>query len=117
ADSLAASAAYWIGSAAGELSVSPSGEVGSIGILSVHADYSRAEDAAGVGVTIVSSGKYKTEGNEHEPLGDTARAALQDRVSAYGRMFIRAVARNRGASFADVHDGYGEGRVVGASDA
>jgi signal peptide peptidase SppA len=117
ANSIAASAAYWIGTAADQFSVSPSGQVGSIGILAVHEDWSRAEDAAGIRVTTISSGKYKTEGNEHEPLDDTARAALQDRVASYHRMFIRAVARNRGVSFADVHDGFGEGRTVGAANA
>jgi signal peptide peptidase SppA len=117
ANSLAASAAYWIATAAGELSCTPSGEVGSIGIVAVHEDWSRAEDAAGVDVTTISSGKYKTEGNEHAPLDDMARAALQGRVSAYHRMFVKAVARNRGVSFADVHDGFGEGRTVGAADA
>jgi signal peptide peptidase SppA len=117
ANSLAASAGYWIATAASELSCAPSGQVGSIGIVAVHQDWSRAEDAAGVRITMISAGTYKTEGNEHEPLGDTARAALQDQVSGYGRMFVRAVARNRGVSFADVHDGFGEGRVVGADDA
>jgi len=117
ANTLAASAAYWIGSAAAELSCAPSGEVGSIGIVAIHHDFSRAEDAAGVDVTLISSGMYKTEGNEHEPLGNTARAALQDRVNAYYGMFLRAVARHRGVSVADVHDGFGEGRVIGAEDA
>jgi signal peptide peptidase SppA len=117
ANAEASSAAYWIGSAAGELSVAPSGQVGSIGIVAMHLDESRAEDLAGVNVTMISAGKYKTEANEHEPLGDTARAALQGRVFQYHRMFVRAVARNRGVSFADVHDGFGEGRVVGAEDA
>ena len=117
ANSLAASAAYWIATAAGELSCTPGGRVGSIGIVAVHEDWSRAEDRAGLHVTHVSAGKYKTEGNEHEPLDGTARAALQDRVSGYHRMFVRRVAKNRGVPFADVHDGFGEGRTVGASDA
>lgn len=117
ADAMAASAAYWIGSAAGELSCTPSGQVGSIGILAVHEDWSRAEEAAGVRVTLISAGKYKTEGNEHEPLGDAARAALRDRVAQYYGMFTRAVARHRGISQGDVAGGFGEGRLVGAADA
>jgi len=117
ANTLAASAAYWVGSAAGELSCTPTGEVGSIGVLAVHEEFARAEDAAGLKVTLISAGKYKTEGNEHEPLGDTARAALQARVNAYYGMFVRAVARHRGVSQAGVVEGFGEGRVVGASDA
>lgn len=117
ANTLAASAAYWIGSAAGELSCAPSGEVGSIGILALHEDWSRAEDAAGVKVTLISAGKYKTEGSEHEALGDAARAALQNRVASYYGMFVRAVARHRGVGQANVIEGFGEGRVVGADDA
>jgi signal peptide peptidase SppA len=117
ANSLAASAAYWIGSAAGELSCTPTGEVGSIGILAVHEDWSRAENTAGLNVTLISAGKYKTEGNEHEPLGETARAALQDRVAKYYGMFVRAVAKHRGVGQADVYQGFGEGRVVNAADA
>jgi signal peptide peptidase SppA len=117
ANSLAASAAYWIATAASEIACTPSGEVGSIGIVAMHEDWSRAETAAGVGVSLISAGKYKTEGTEHAPLDGTARAALQDRANAYHRMFVRAVARNRGVGFADVHDGFGEGRTVGAADA
>jgi signal peptide peptidase SppA len=117
ANSQAASAAYWICTAANELSVTPSGLVGSIGILAIHEDCSRAEEAAGLRTTLISAGKFKTEGNEHEPLKDTAREALQERVSSYYRMFVRAVARHRGASYADVHEGFGEGRVVGADAA
>lgn len=117
ANSLAASAAYWICTAAGELSVSPSGEVGSIGIFAVHEDWSQAEGRAGLDVTLVDAGKYKTEGNQHEPLGDTARAELQRRCNRYYGMFVRAVARQRGVSQADVHEGFGQGRIVGAADA
>jgi signal peptide peptidase SppA len=117
ANSLSASAAYWIMTAAGELSCTPSGEVGSIGIVAVHQDWSRAEDRAGLHVTHVSAGKYNTEGNQHEPLGGTARGALQNRVDQYYGMFVRAVARHRAAPIAKVHDGFGEGRTVGAADA
>ncbi|WP_052688250.1 S49 family peptidase [Xanthomonas sp. MUS 060] len=48
ANSLAASAAYWIGCAAGELYVTPGGEVGSIGVWQAHFDYSQALAADGV---------------------------------------------------------------------
>jgi signal peptide peptidase SppA len=117
ANSLAASAAYWIATAAGELSCTPSGQVGSIGIVAVHEDWSRAEDAAGLKVTQISAGKFKAEGNEHEPLDDTARAALQDRIDDHYGMFVKSVARGRGVSQASVRDGFGEGRTVGATAA
>jgi len=39
ANSLAASAAYWLASSAGEFYVTPSGEVGSIGVISATKTY------------------------------------------------------------------------------
>jgi membrane-bound ClpP family serine protease len=41
-NTLMASAAYWIGTAADELVVSPSGQVGSVGVYMVHDDFSKA---------------------------------------------------------------------------
>jgi len=45
---LMASAAYWIGTAADEVVVSPSAEVGSIGVFAVHEDMSAALEQQGV---------------------------------------------------------------------
>ncbi len=117
ADSLAASAAYWIASAADEIVVTPSGEVGSIGVFTAHEDWSQAFERIGVGVSLISAGKYKTEGNIFEPLGDEARAAIQGRVDDYYRLFTNAVAKGRGVSADEVRGGFGQGRVVGAQEA
>lgn len=117
ANSLAASAAYWIGSAAGDLSCTPSGEVGSIGVFASHFDESRMIDAIGVTPTLISAGKFKTEGNPYQPLNGEALAAIQKRVDDYYGMFVKGVARGRGVSQTNVRDGFGEGRVVGAGDA
>lgn len=117
ANSLAASAAYWIASAADELAVSPSAIVGSIGVIAAHEDWSAADAMAGVKTTLITAGQYKAEGNPFEPLSDEARATIQKRVDeAYG-MFTKAVARNRGVSVETVRTGFGEGRVVGAKEA
>lgn len=116
-NALAASAGYWLASAADEVVVTPSGEVGSIGVYGLHQDVSRAADAAGYTHTFISAGRYKVEGNSFEPLGDEARAAMQGRVDDYYRAFTSAVARGRGVSAVDVRNGFGEGRVVGAQQA
>jgi len=112
-----ASAAYWIGTAADEVVISPSGEVGSIGVFAVHKDMSAALEQAGVKVSLISRGKYKVEGNPYEPLAEEARAAIGVRVSDAYEAFINSVARNRGVEAADVRNGFGEGRVVGARQA
>lgn len=117
ANHLAASAAYWIATAADELVVTPSGEVGSIGVFAAHEDVSRAADTAGVKTTLISAGKFKVEANPYEPLTEEARAAIQARVDEYYSMFVRAVARNRGVPVEAVRSGFGEGRVVGAREA
>lgn len=117
ADYLAASAGYYLASAADELMVAPTGEVGSIGVFAMHADFSRALDQDGVTVNLISAGKFKTEGSPYAPLGEEARAAMQGRVNDYYGLFIKAVARHRGVTVADVRDGFGQGRVVGAAEA
>src|SRR5205807_1848199 len=117
ADSLAASAAYWIGSAAAEFWATPTAEVGSIGVFAVHEDTSQADAEAGVKYTLVKAGKYKAEGNPYEPLSAEAQAYMQTRVDDYYGMFVQAVAKQRGVGVDAVRGGFGQGRVVGADDA
>lgn len=114
ANTLAASAAYWIGSAATELWASPSAELGSIGVWAAHQDLSAFYEKEGVKMTLISAGKYKTEANVFEALTDEARAYIQERVDGFYGMFVADVARQRGTSKEAVRGGFGEGRVVGA---
>lgn len=126
ANTLAASAAYWIASAADELSVSPSGEVGSIGVFTLHQDVTDALEMQGVRVTIFREGARKIEFNPFEPLNETSAAALQARVREGYAMFVKDVARHRGVAEsvvrADPEDDaaeahFGGGRVYGAREA
>lgn len=117
ANSLAASAAYWIASAADELIVTPSGEVGSIGVYGMHMDWSGYNEKEGIKPTYVSAGKYKVEGHPDAPLGDDAKAAMQESVDTYYEAFVGGVAKARGVKASDVRSGFGEGRVVTADKA
>lgn len=117
ANTLMASAAYWLGSAASELVVSPSAQVGSIGVISGHEDQSGLMEKLGVKVSLVSAGKYKAENNPFEPITDEGRAEIQKRVDVTYATFTRAVAKGRGVSVDSVRGGFGEGRVVGAQEA
>jgi len=51
------------------------------------------------------------------PLDPEAQAFMQSRVDDYYNAFIKAVAKGRGVSVADVQGGMGEGRVLGADAA
>jgi signal peptide peptidase SppA len=117
ANTCAASAAYWIACQADELVVTPSGRVGSIGVFAAHTDISVMQEMDGIKTTLVSAGKFKTEGNPFEPLSDEARAAIQTRVDEAYAMFVADVAAGRGVSQDAVRKGYGEGRIVPAHSA
>jgi len=95
ANTMMCSAAYWIGCGADEISVTPSGEVGSIGAYVLHEDDSELLDELGVRMTFIREGPRKVEANPFEPLDDTARAALQKTVRSLYDMFVADVARGR----------------------
>lgn len=114
---MAASAAYWIAAQADEIVSIPSGLSGSIGVFTAHEDLSAALEKAGVKVTLVSAGKHKVDGNPFEPLSDEHKAFMQERVNEFYGLFVKAVARGRGVSAADVRGGFGEGRALTAKDA
>jgi signal peptide peptidase SppA len=113
----AASAAYWLAAQADELVVTPSGEVGSIGVWTAHQNIAGAQKKEGVQTTLISAGKYKVEGHPFGPLEDEAREAIQSKVDHYYGMFIADVALGRGASVETVRNGFGQGRMLTAADA
>lgn len=114
ADSLAASAAYWLAAQASEVVVVPGGEVGSIGVIALHVDQSIYNENLGIKPTFVFAGKHKADGNPHEPLSDAALDDMQARVNERYTAFIAAVAAGRGVSASTVKTEFGEGRVVAA---
>lgn len=116
ANSEAYSAGYYIASAADELWVTPTGMVGSIGVLSMHVDWSRWNEQQGLGVTYIHAGHYKVEGNPDAPLDKESRAEMQRHVDRYYRMFVESVARNRGTTVDRVESEFGQGRIVGGED-
>jgi len=67
ANSLAASAAYWIGSAASDFYVTPGGEV-AVSACGRRMRLFQGLEEDGVKVTLISAGKHKVEGNPYQPL-------------------------------------------------
>lgn len=114
ANSLMASAAYWVGSQADEIVATPGAITGSIGVYAIHEDISQAAEAAGFKYTVVKAGKYKAEGIDVLPLDEEALGAMQARADSYYSLFTKAVARGRGVPESSVRTGYGEGRALTA---
>lgn len=113
----AASAAYWIASAADEIVVTPTGWVGSIGTMTAHEDISAALEKAGVKRTVITSAEFKNEAPGHLALSDEARTQLEAQCAFFDRMFVDRVAANRGVSSATVRSDFGKGRMVIGADA
>jgi signal peptide peptidase SppA len=113
---IAASAAYWLASQASTITLTQSGEVGSIGVLDLHADISKALDNAGVKLTAVTAGEHKTERAPFVPLSDEARAHMQTEVNRWYGDFLSAIRRGRGARVS-ASSNYGAGRMLSSRDA
>lgn len=113
----AASAAYWTASAAKRIAVTPSGDMGHIGVWSLHIDYSQYLSDAGIKPTFIFAGKHKVDGNRFEPLSDDARTEMQASVNDTYEQFIDAVAQNRNMSRVRVRAEMADGRIYGAKQA
>lgn len=113
---IAASAAYWLASQASTIRLTPSGEVGSVGVLDIHADVSKALESAGVKVTAVHAGEHKVEKAPFVPLSEGARANMQRNVDAWYGDFLSAIRRGRGVRVSQTSN-YGGGRMLNAKDA
>lgn len=114
---LMASAGYYIGSAAGRVYITPSGEVGSLGTVQTHQDISKMLEAQGVSIEIIKSGEYKWEGHPYGPLSEETRQHFQAEVDQANAEFTDAVAKHRGVTSAVVKKEFGDGRVFMAKDA
>jgi signal peptide peptidase SppA len=112
----AASAAYWLACQADEIVLTPGAEAGSIGVFTVHEDISEKLAKDGVKPTLIKAGANKAELNNLAPLAAEARQALQVRIDAAYRSFVRSVAAGRGITASQVEDRFGQGRMFGQAD-
>lgn len=98
ANDYAFSASYNLAAAAdpGSLYLTRSGGVGSVGVVTMHVDYSGNLEKSGIKVTFIFAGKHKTEGNPFEALPEAAKARIQGRIDRLYGEFVGLVAENRG---------------------
>jgi len=105
-----ASALYWIGSAANAIYISGVTDmIGSIGVVATH---NYAPRGAGASVTTeITAGRYKRIASGNTPLSEEGAAYLQSQVDELYRVFVEAVADQRGASTDQVLQHMADGRV------
>ena len=92
---MAASAAYALASGADRIVTTESGISGSIGVVMMHADYSKFLEIKGVKPTMIFAGKHKVDGNMFEPLSKDVRSDLQAEVDHFYDLFVATVEQGR----------------------
>lgn len=90
-----ASAAYAIACAAGRIVASPTGIVGSIGVIDALIDATAQDRSLGLAYSIVASGARKSDGLPHAAVSSGAIVAMQARVDSLAGIFAAHVARAR----------------------
>lgn len=93
-----ASAAYALACCADDVTLHDLGYAGSVGIITMHADFSEALAQEGIKVTLFTSGAHKADGNPFEPLPPEVARDIQAMVDIASSRFIAHVAVARGVS-------------------
>ena len=109
---LMASAAYWTGIASGSVYMSRSASVGSIGVVMMWPDVSKAMEGKGVKIKVFSSGEFKGMTPEVELTG-SQESYLQSRVMSLANEFYSHVKEAR----AGVNESAFDGRTFQAAEA
>lgn len=112
ADTLMASAAYWIGSQASTIATTESALVGSIGVIRPHVDATGAYEKMGLSVKIFRGGKHKVAGAMGTAMTKEQDDHIQAGVDECHAQFKATVNHHRSVS-AD----YMEGQVFYGADA
>lgn len=106
-----ASAGMYLGAVARGRFVSPSAQVGSIGVYCAYTDYSAMAEQRGIKVKVFSSGKYKGMGVPGTTLTDEQEQYLQDHVLELAQEFYQHIRKNLG----EVPDEAMQGQMFRAS--
>jgi signal peptide peptidase SppA len=98
----AASAAYSIASGATKIVTTPSGMLGSIGVIWLHLDRSEQAAKAGVKPTIFKKGAFKADGNPFGAIPADAAARINATLGTVYDLFVETVAAHRPMSAAAI---------------
>ncbi len=106
---MAASAAYWLASAADEIVLAETGEAGSIGVVAAYSDDKEAQKKRGVMTHEIVSSQSPMKRPDYSTK--EGRAQIQSVVDDLAAVFVSTVARNRGVSEDHVLEEFGQGGI------
>lgn len=104
ANDMAASAAYALASSAANITATRTARVGSIGVMVMHQDRSKADEKRGLSYTTIVSGNRKNDNSPHAPMPEAVRTHIQGEVDRLGGIFHQTVARGRKMDASAVRD-------------
>lgn len=111
---IAASAAYWYASQAKEITITPAGMAGCIGVILRNVDETERLKLEGIKDILIhnTQSPYKTEGYPQIPFTEEARADLQRTADLLAGLFFDSVAKGRGLRRATIEKDFGQGRTL-----
>ncbi|MEM1375846.1 MAG: S49 family peptidase [Pseudomonadota bacterium] len=92
----ACSAGYLLASAASQILVPESGQVGSIGVIAMHMEMSKFLENEGIAVTVLRAGARKADFNAYEPLSQEAAQDYLTELEELRQVFAARVGDHRG---------------------
>ncbi len=90
------SAAFAIAVSADRVLATPTGMVGSIGVIALHLDQSKRDAKQGLTYTAIFAGAHKNDLTSHAPLNGDARERMQAIIDSHYDAFVTHVADRRG---------------------
>jgi signal peptide peptidase SppA len=117
AEPMMASAALWVGTASAEVVVTPSGDAGSVGVISMYENWQKALEMMGIEINIMRSPANKARFSGVEPLDDSMREVMQTRNAAAYGLFLDAMAKNRNVTAKQAEKRFGNGEMLSAAEA
>ena len=91
-----ASAAFWVGTTAETVGASKYAEVGSVGVIAVHTEYTEAFKKEGIKHTVLRKGDKKALATPFEKLSPAAKAEIDNSMERSYQAFIDQVTENTG---------------------
>jgi signal peptide peptidase SppA len=103
-DSNCYSAAFATASSADKIVSTPSGGIGSVGVVAMHVDMSKMLAEWGIDITFIFAGDHKVDGNPYEALSAEVKADIQASIDKSMNAFVSLIATNRGMTEKAVRD-------------
>jgi protease-4 len=108
---MAASAAYYLATAADKIVANPGTITGSIGVIMEFVQIEELLQKVGVRLEIIKSGEFKDTGSPHRKLTERERDLLNTLISDVQEQFINVVVRGRGLGKDKVRE-IADGRII-----